>query len=209
MKFYDCATAPSPRRVRIFLAEKGISVPTVQVDLRNGEQFTPAFRAINPDCTVPALELDDGTVIADAVAICQYFEELHPEPPLIGATPQERAVVAAVNRGIERDGFYAAMDAFRNTTKGMKGRALPGPHDYEQIPELAERGRARVQNFFHALDARLADREFVAGSRYSIADISAMVLTDFAAWAKLAVPEECANLRRWYTAVSARPSAKA
>src|SRR3954469_3297213 len=111
MKFYDCATAPSPRRVRIFLAEKGITLATVQVDLRNGEQFTDAFRAINPDCTVPALQLDDGTVIADAVAICQYLEELHPDPPLIGSTPQERAV----NRGIERDGFFAAMDALRNT----------------------------------------------------------------------------------------------
>src|SRR3954471_19384026 len=112
MKFYDCATAPSPRRVRIFLAEKGVTVDTVQVDLRNGEQFTPAFRAINPDCTVPALVLDDGIVIADAVAICQYIEELHPDPPLVGATPQERAMVNALNRQIERDGFFAAMDAF-------------------------------------------------------------------------------------------------
>ena len=113
----------------------------MQVDLRNGEQFSPAFRAINPDCTVPALVLDDGTVIADAVAICDYLEELHPEPPLIGTTPQERAVVTALNRQIERDGFFAAMDAFRNAAKGLKGRALPGPHDYEQIPELAARGR--------------------------------------------------------------------
>jgi len=209
MKFYDCATAPSPRRVRIFLSEKGISVPTVQVDLRNGEQFTEVFRAINPDCTVPVLELDNGTRIADAIAICGYFEELHPEPPLVGATPQERAVVTALNRQIERDGFFAAMDAFRNTTKGMKGRALPGPHDYEQIPALAERGRARVEHFFRAMDARLGNREFVAGSRFTIADISTMVLTDFAGWAKLKVPEECANLRRWHTAVSARPSAKA
>ena len=118
MKFYDCSTAPSPRRVRIFLAEKGITLPTVQVDLRNGEQFSPAFRAINPDCTVPALALDDGTVIADAVAICGYLEELHPEPPLIGATAQERAVVTALNRQIERDGFFAAMDAFRNAARG-------------------------------------------------------------------------------------------
>ncbi len=210
MKFYDCATAPSPRRVRIFLAEKGISIETVQVDLRNGEQFTDAFRAINPDCTVPALVLDDGTVVADAVAICGYIEELHPEPPLIGASPQERAVVTALNRQIERDGFFAAMDAFRNVAKGLKGRALPGPHDYEQIPELAERGRARIGHFFKGMNARLADREFVAGSRYTIADISTMVLTGMAVgMVKLAIPEDCPHLLRWHAAVSARPSAKA
>ena len=210
MKFYDCSTAPSPRRVRIFLAEKAISIETVQVDLRNGEQFTDAFRAINPDCTVPALALDDGTVIADAVAICGYIEELHPDPPLIGASPQERAVVTALNRQIERDGFFAAMDAFRNTAKGLKGRALPGPYDYEQIPELAARGRARIENFFRAMDARLADREFVAGGRYTIADISTLVLTDMAVgMVKLAIPDDCAHLRRWHAAVSARPSAKA
>jgi glutathione S-transferase len=206
MKFYDCATAPSPRRVRIFLAEKGVSIPTVQVDLRNGEQFSPAFRAINPDCTVPALVLDDGTVIADAVAICGYLEELHPEPPLIGTTPQERAVVTALNRQIERDGFFAAMDAFRNAAKGLKGRALPGPHDYEQIPELAARGRVGVEHFFRAMDARLADREFVAGPRFTIADISTLVLTDLAGRAKLSIPQECTHLHRWHAAVAARPS---
>jgi glutathione S-transferase len=209
MKFYDCKTAPSPRRVRVFLAEKGVLVPTIQVDLRNNEQFTPAFRAINPDCTVPVLVLDDGTTIADVVAICSYFEEIHPDPPLIGATPQERAVTIATNRMIERDGLYAAMEAFRNATPGLKGRALPGPHDYEQIPALAERGRARVGHFFAMIDARLKDREFVAGSRYTIADISAMIMVDFAGWAKVKVPEEYANLRRWHAAVSARPSAKA
>jgi glutathione S-transferase len=209
MKFYDCTTAPSPRRVRIFLAEKGISIPTAQVDLRNGEQFSDAFRAINPDCTVPALQLDDGTVIGDAIAICQYLEELHPEPPLIGSTPQERAVVAALNRGIERDGFFAAMDVLRNTTAGLKGRALPGPHDYEQIPDLAERGRKRLEHFLRDLDRRLSGRAFVAGDRYTMADISALIVMDFASRLKLAVPEEYTNLRRWYAAVSARPSAKA
>jgi len=209
MKFYDCTTAPSPRRVRIFLSEKGITLDTVQVDLRNGEQFTDAFRAINPECTVPALQLEDGTVIADAIAICQYVEELHPDPPLIGSTPQERAVVTAINRQIERDGFFAAMDALRNTATGLKGRALPGPHDYEQIPELAERGRMRLEHFFRDMEARLAGRAFVAGDRYTIADISALIVVDFAGRLKLAVPEQCANLRRWYAAVSGRPSAKA
>jgi glutathione S-transferase len=209
MKFYDCTTAPSPRRVRIFLAEKGLNVPTVQVDLRNGEQFTDAFRAINPECTVPALALDDGTVIADAVAICQYLEELYPDPPLIGTTAQERAVVTALNRQIERDGFFAAMDALRNTAKGLKRRALPGPHDYEQIPELAERGRKRIEHFFRDMDARLAGRAFVAGDRYTIADISALIVTDFAGRLKLGVPDDCTDLSRWYSTVSARPSAKA
>ena len=209
MKFYDCATAPSPRRVRIFLGEKGVSIPTVQVDLRNGGQFTDAFRAINPDCTVPVLQLDDGSIITDIVTICAYVEELHPAPALIGATPEERAVVMSLTRQIERDGLFAAMDAFRNWTRGFKGRALPGRHSYEQIPELAERGRLRVQHFLHDMDTRLSGREFVAGPRYTIADMTAMVMVDFAGWAKLSVPEACANLRRWYAAVSARPSAKA
>src|SRR3981081_2647624 len=116
MKLYDCTSAPSPRRMRIFLAEKGITVPTVQVDLRNGEQFTDAFRAVNPDCTVPVLELDDGTRIADAVGICVYFEALQPDPPLMGRDPQSKAIITAAQRRAERDGFYAVVEAFRNST---------------------------------------------------------------------------------------------
>ena len=134
MKFYDSVTAPSPRRVRIFLAEKGLTVPTVQVDLRNGEQFTPAFRALNPDCMVPVLELDSGAAITDIIAICRYFEELHPDPPLMGRTAEERAVIESWLRRIEWDGIYAAQEAFRNATPGLKGRALPGPISLEQIP---------------------------------------------------------------------------
>ena len=118
MKFYDCTTAPSPRRVRIFLAEKGISVPTVQVDLRNNEQLTPAFRAINPDATVPVLELDNGTRITDAIGICVYFEAIQPQPPLMGESAEEKAVIATWQRTAERNGFYAGMEALRNATPG-------------------------------------------------------------------------------------------
>lgn len=209
MKLYDCATAPSPRRVRIFLAEKGIVVPTVEVDLRNGEQFTPAFRKLNPDCTVPVLELDDGRCITDAIGICVYFEASSPQPPLMGEGPEGRALVAAAQRRIERDGFYALMEALRNSTPGLKSRALPGPQPYEQIPALAERGRARVQHFLESLDAGLDGREFVCGDAYTIADITALVSVDWAARIKLPIPERYAHLRRWHAVVSSRPSAKA
>jgi glutathione S-transferase len=209
MKFYDCTTAPSPRRVRIFLAEKGISVPIVQVDLRNNEQLTPAFRKINPDATVPSLELDDGTRINDAVGICVYFEAIHPQPPLMGETAEEKALVASWQREAERNGFYAVMEVFRNSAPGLKGRALPGPHDYEQIPALAERGRLRVQHFQEQMDARLGQSEFIAGPHYSIADITALITIDFAVRAKMPIPENYEHLRRWYAQVSARPSAKA
>jgi glutathione S-transferase len=209
MKLYDYTPAPSPRRVRIFLAEKGISVPTVQVDLRKGEQFTDAFRAINPDCTVPVLELDDGTRIADAIGICVYFEAVRPTPPLLGSDPLGKAIVVAAHRRAERDGFYAMMEAFRNFTPGMKGRSIPGADDYAQIPALAERGRARVLRFFETTEAALEGRDFVCGPDYSIADITTLVTVDFAKWIKLAIPDQCVNLRRWHDEVSARPSAKA
>jgi len=209
MKLYDCTTAPSPRRVRIFLAEKGISVPTVQVDLRKGEQFSPAFRSINPDCTVPVLELDDGTTIADILGICRYFEELHPEPRLMGRTAEEKALVESWQRRTERDGFYAAMEAFRNSTPGLKGHALPGPESYEQIPALAERGRARIQHFFSRLDEQLSDNEFIFGPHFTIADITGLVTVDFCSWAKLKPPDHLSYLRRWHATVSERPSAKA
>lgn len=209
MKFYDCQTAPSPRRVRIFLAEKGLDFETVQIDLGKGEQFSDEFRRVNPDCVVPALELDDGSCISEVIAICQYIEDLHPEPALLGGSPEERARVSMWNGKVEQLGLWAMMDAFRNSSKGLVDRALPGPESYAQIPELAERGRKRVLQFIYRLNDQLADNEFVAGARYSIADISAMVLIDFAGWIKIAIPEDAGHVARWYGEVSERPSAAA
>lgn len=209
MKFYDCKTAPSPRRVRIFLAEKGLDVETVQVDLASGEQLGQAFRRINPDCVVPALELDDGSCISEVLAICQYFEELQPEPPLMGRSIEERARVTMWIAKIEQQGLLPMADAFRNAAKGLQGRAVTGPEPYEQIPELAERGRQRVAQFFRRLDQQLADHPFVAGAAFSMADISALVLVDFARWIKLDIPGDATHLARWYDEVSARPSAAA
>ena len=147
MKFYDCNTAPSPRRVRIFIAEKGVEIPTVQVDLAGGEQLGAAFKKINPDCTVPVLELDDGTHLTEVFAICQYLEEKFPEPALLGGSATERALVAMWNTKIEFNGLAALAETFRNRAKGMKGRAMTGPDDYEQIPELVDRGRRRFELF--------------------------------------------------------------
>jgi glutathione S-transferase len=191
------------------LAEKRIVLPTIQVDLRAGEQFRPEFRAINPACTVPVLEFDDGQRIAEVVAICVYLEADHPDPPLMGIGAQDRAIVAAWQSRMEREGLWAVAEAFRNSTPGLKGRALPGPDNYEQIPALAERGRARVARFFKAIDRELEDHEFIAGDRFSIADITALVTVDFAGWIKLPIPDECTHLDRWHRAMVGRPSAAA
>jgi glutathione S-transferase len=209
MKLYDCATAPSPRRVRIFAAEKGIELDRVEIDLKTGAQFAPEFRALNPDCVVPVLELDDGTAISEVLAICQYLEELHPDPALFGQTAEQRAVSTMWNNKIEQHGLMHMRDAFRNSAKGLRGHAITGPHGVDQIPELAERGRQCVIAFFDRLEQQLAGRAFITGDEYSIADITGLVLVDFARWIKLEVPEEAVNLRRWYGDVSTRPSAGA
>lgn len=209
MKFYDCRTAPSPRRVRIFLAEKGIKLDTVQVDLGSGEQFGDAFRAINPDCVVPVLQLDDGQYISEVLAICSYLEALHPAPALFGNAPEENASVLMWNAKVEHQGLLSMADAFRNSTKGLIDKALPGPDACPQIPELAVRGRQRVDGFLRRLNDRLANSAYVAGDFYSVADISALVFVDFAAWIKIALPSDAENLRRWYGEVSSRPSAAA
>ena len=205
MKFYDCSTAPSPRRVRIFIAEKGLDIETIQVDLRGGEHLGDAFVEINPHRTVPVLELDDGTRLWDSNSICLYLEEAFPEPNLMGRDAREKGVISTWNRSMEWDGFTPVGEVLRNTAKGFQNRALTGPVDHVQIPEMAERGRRRIRHFLKVLDARLRDCAYVAGDRFTIADITAVVAVDFAAWIKEAIPDDAANLRAWHDRVSARP----
>jgi glutathione S-transferase len=201
---YDCSTAPSPRRTRILLAEKGIVHETVQVDLRNGEQLGEAYRKLNPQCTVPALRTPEGPLLTDNAAITAYLEARYPEPPLLGITPQEKAEIASWNWRIEFEGLMAIAETMRNSAPSMANRALPGPVDYPQIPELAERGLARVQQFFVTLNERLAAREFVATDRFSVADITAVVAVDFARVAKVKPGEQHPHLVRWRAAMSQR-----
>jgi glutathione S-transferase len=203
---YDCATAPSPRRARILLAEKGIAHETVPVDLRAGEQLGEAYRRINPLCTVPALRLDDGSVLTDNAAITAWAEAWRPDPPLLGSTPLEKAEVASWTWRIEFEGLLAVAEALRNGAPAMANRALPGPVDYAQIPALAERGRERAQQFLATLDARLAGRDFIAAGRFSVADITAVVAVDFARAVKVRPDERHPELLRWRAAMAQRAS---
>ncbi len=203
---YDCATAPSPRRARILLAEKGVAHETVQVDLRSGAQFDDAFRRINPQCTVPALQTVEGALLTDNAAIAAYLEALYPEPALLGRSPLEKAQIASWNWRIEFEGLLAIAEALRNASPGMVNRALPGPRDYAQIPELAQRGLQRVQDFFTTLDARLEGRAFIAADSFSIADITAVVAVDFARVVKVKAGEQHPHLLRWRAAMAERPS---
>ncbi|WP_421787086.1 glutathione S-transferase family protein [Hyphobacterium sp.] len=207
--FYDCATAPSPRRARMLLVEKSLKVPTEQIDLRKGEQLGDAFRAINPRCTVPALKLPDGTVLGDNASIARYIEEIRPDPPLMGRSPVEKAIIAEWNAIAEFEGLLAMAEIVRNSLPGLKGRALTGPKNYQQIPELAERGRARIEQFFETLDRRLAEHVYLGGDAFSVADITAFVAVEFAGWVKLAPSENQQSLLAWRKALAERPSAHA
>ena len=203
MKLHEAATAPNCRRVRIFLAEKGIDVPTVPVDLGKAENRQEPFRKMNPMGRVPVLELDDGTFIAESVAICRYFEQLQPEPVLMGGSdPKEAARIEMWQRRMELEIALPIMQVFRNT------------HPYfakliEQYPDYGEGQRRHAARRLEWLDKELADREFVAGDEYSIADITALIGIDFGRVTKFRVTEETPNLLRWHQAVSARPSARA
>ncbi len=203
---YDASTAPSPRRARILLAEKGLAHETVLVDLRNNEQLGEAYRKINPLCTVPALRTDDGLLLTDNAAIAAYIDARYPQPPLLGVTPAERAEIASWNWRIEFEGLMAIADALRNSTPALVNRALPGPVDYPQIAELAQRGLARVQQFFVTLNERLSDRKFIATEGFSVADITAVVAVDFARIVKVKPTEQHLHLQRWRAAMAERPS---
>ena len=211
MKFFDFGMAPNPRRARIFMAEKGIEgVEIIQIDLGdNRENVGDEYRSINPSCTVPALVLEDGTLISESVAICRYFEEVQPNPPLMGRDPKEKAVVEMWQRQVELQGYMPAGDAFRNYNKRFAGRALAGNDSYEQIPELVTRSRTRVERFFNLLNDHMESREFIAADVFSIADITAYVMIDFARGSKMGINENQTHLKRWYESIKARPSSNA
>ncbi len=203
MKLYDGGRAPNPRRVKVFLAEKAITVPTEQVDLGQLAHKSPAYAAINPLQRVPALELDDGTVICESIAICRYFEQLHPEPPLFGQGPKDMAMVEMWERRVEFHLLAPISHVFRHSHPAMKDMEVP------QVPAWADANRPRAMDFLALLDRELKDRRYVAGDRYTVADITGMIAVDFMKPAKLAVPDTLTNLKRWHDEVSARPSAKA
>jgi glutathione S-transferase len=203
MKLYDSRLAPNPRRVRIFLAEKRISVPTESIDLAKLEQKDPAFAVLNPLQRIPVLELDSGEILCETVAICRYFEEIHPDPPLFGRNILERARVEMWQRRAELEFFLPIALAFRHSHPAMKEMEKP------QIAELVEPSRARAIEFARFLDSELAKRPYLAGDAFSIADITAMVAADFARSARIAFPDDLVHFARWRAEVSARPSATA
>ncbi len=202
---YDYSMAPSPRRARIFLAEKGITHETVQIDMRKAQQMGEDYRAINPDCTLPALRLEDGHILTDNAAITAWAEASYPNPPLLGNTPLEKAEVASWNAKIEQSGFMAIAEALRNSNPAMKDRALPGVHNFAQIPELAQRGKERLNIFMDMLNAHIEGREFVAGNAFSLADISAVIAVDFAKVVGV-TPADHAHIVAWRARMAQRPS---
>lgn len=203
MKLYNSPLAPNPRRVRIFLAEKNLTVPTVDVDLARLDQRSEGFTALNPFERIPVLQLDDGVAISELIAICRYFEEVHPDPPLFGVGALDRAMVEMWQRRLELGLFIHIANAFRHAHPHMARMENP------QIAELAEASKPKALEAMARIDRELANREFAAGDRFSVADITGLVALDFARTARIAIPEEFERLWRWRAALAARPSARA
>jgi glutathione S-transferase len=209
VKLYDYPPAPNPRKVRLFVAEKGIDLPVEVVDLRAGEHRLSAFVAKNPSATVPVLELDDGTCLTESLAICHYLEQIHPDPNLMGTNAREQALVLMWNDIATLEGYLAIQEAFRNSAQGFKGRPLPGLESYEQIPALVERGRRRAEVFFDRLNLRVTESPYVALERFSYADIVAFVYLEFAARVFRHDPAKSrASLARWRDVIEARPAVR-
>ena len=203
MKIIETRMAPNPRRVRIFLKEKGIEIPYEQISIMEDEHKSEDFTKRNPGQRVPVLVLDDGTYIAETVAICRYFEELQPSPALFGTGPLERAIVEMWNRRMEHGLFFHVAQHFRHLNPNMAGLEVP------QVKEWGEANAPKAVECMEILDAQLANSAYVAGANYSIADITAMVAIDFLKPAQLNVPENLTNIARWHEELSARPSAEA
>ena len=200
MKLYDGGKAPNPRRVRIYLAEKGIDVPLVPVDMGAMEHRSDDVASRNPLRRLPVLELDDGTILTESIAICRYFEALHPEPPLFGTGALGQATVEMWQRRMELNLLLPVAQAFRHIHPAMKEWEIP------QVVEWGEANKPKALDFLELVDRELAGREFVAGDAFSVADITGMIAVDFMKPARIAVPEECVNVRRWHAAMAARPS---
>ncbi|MEO0937712.1 MAG: glutathione S-transferase family protein [Pseudomonadota bacterium] len=209
MIFYDCATAPSPRRARMVIAEKGLQIETHQVDLRGGEQFGDAFRSINPRCTVPVLITEDGTTLTENIAIAAYLEDQHPNPPLFGTAASERALVLQWNAIAETQGGMAMAETLRNSSPALTGRALPGPLNLDQIPELVDRGRTRLAAFKDMMDAHLDGRDWIALDQFSYADLTTFVFLDYCRVIKMQVDAAHPNLAAFMERIRTRASANA
>ncbi|SVE58301.1 uncharacterized protein METZ01_LOCUS511155 [marine metagenome] len=210
MKLYDWQGAPNPRRVLMFLKEKGIQIPVVEAGAKDSTKLSEDYLTSDNQRTVPALELDDGTRIGEAMAICRYLETLHPELPLMGRDPLEGARIDMWERRADMEGIGAVSELFRNSHPAFEGRGLPGCAVHiKQIPELAERGRARMNWFFEKFDSQIGDNPFITGANFTVADITAFCAIDFGRKVcKVKIPNSCVNFTRWYETVRARPSAK-
>ena len=211
MKFYDCHVTPNPRRARIFMAEKGIEVPFVEVDLLTGENLQEPYVSVNPRGLIPTLELDDGTRFDEVMAIVRYFEELYPTPVLLGRTPVERALVESAQRKAEFEGMIAGSEVFRNQHENFTERSLPGAPGYKipAIPALVARGKQTIERFHAWLEKTLSKSAYLVGDQFTMADITALCAVDFHKWIKIEIPAANTHTQRWYKAVSTRPSAKA